>query len=224
MSAELPRPQPPAVLPDLSASIEAEHLAAHRAARTALEHAVRCGALLLEAKASVGHGGWRDWVKAHLSFGERQERNYRRLAREVPKLREQIGNGVAVLSLRDAIGQLASHAQALRRLPEDTVAEVLADAEDDQLRHPLTRAQNQVRLRRSQQQLDPGLYSTIWIGGAPGRLLPPPDDSLLGAIERVIESFDLPQLVVLETLNELYCRIQNRHQLVTPAGFPDDTP
>jgi Protein of unknown function (DUF3987)/Protein of unknown function (DUF3102) len=61
-------------LPDLAARIESEHQAAHRAARTAIEHALECGQLLLEAKASVGHGGWLPWIEANLSFGERQAR------------------------------------------------------------------------------------------------------------------------------------------------------
>jgi Protein of unknown function (DUF3102) len=67
-------------LPDLAAKIEAEHQAAHQAARTALEHALECGKLLLQAKASVPHGGWLPWVEDNLSFGPRQAQKYMRLA------------------------------------------------------------------------------------------------------------------------------------------------
>jgi len=54
---------------DLAGKIEAEHQAAIGAARSAMEHAIRCGQLLLEAKASIGHGGWLPWVEANLSSG-----------------------------------------------------------------------------------------------------------------------------------------------------------
>jgi Protein of unknown function (DUF3102) len=71
----------------LAEAIEAEHRAACCAAQTALQHAMRCGELLTEAKAAVGHGGWLAWVEANLSFGDRQARKYMRLARHS----EQIG-------------------------------------------------------------------------------------------------------------------------------------
>src|SRR5215213_9910468 len=65
----------------LSARIEAEHLAAIGSARSAIGHAVRCGQLLVEAKAAVPHGQWLDWVAANLTFGARQAQKYARLAK-----------------------------------------------------------------------------------------------------------------------------------------------
>ena len=62
---------------NLAQRIEAEHQAAIGAARTAIEHAVECGKLLLEAKAQIGHGGWLPWVEAHLSFAIGKRRNMR---------------------------------------------------------------------------------------------------------------------------------------------------
>jgi hypothetical protein len=62
----------------LAERIEAEHQAAIGAARTAIEHAVECGKLLLKAKAQVGHGGWLAWLEAHTSA--RQSQRYMRLA------------------------------------------------------------------------------------------------------------------------------------------------
>src|SRR3954447_19898437 len=64
----------------LSAQIEAEHMAAIGSARSAIGHAVRCGQLLVEAKAAVPHGQWLNWVAANLSFGPRQAQKYARLA------------------------------------------------------------------------------------------------------------------------------------------------
>jgi hypothetical protein len=60
--------------------INAAHDQAHQSARTAIEHAVECGRLLLEAKAKVAHGQWLPWIEANLSFGVRQAQKYIRLA------------------------------------------------------------------------------------------------------------------------------------------------
>jgi hypothetical protein len=64
-------------LPSLAAQINATHDKAHAAVRSALEHAAECGRLLLEAKASVSHGGWLPWIEANLSFGPRQAQRRR---------------------------------------------------------------------------------------------------------------------------------------------------
>jgi hypothetical protein len=64
---------------DLVERIEREHSAANRDARSALEHAVRCGELLTEAKATVEHGAWLPWIEEHLSFGARQAQKYVRI-------------------------------------------------------------------------------------------------------------------------------------------------
>jgi hypothetical protein len=66
--------------PNLAERIEAEHQAATSAARTAIEHAVECGKLLIEAKAQIGHGGWLVWLEAHTSVSARQSQRYMRLA------------------------------------------------------------------------------------------------------------------------------------------------
>jgi phage N-6-adenine-methyltransferase len=69
-----------ALLPGLVAQIEAEHQAAIGAAQSAIERAIACGQLLIQAKSEVGHGGWQLWVEEHLSFGARQASKYMRLA------------------------------------------------------------------------------------------------------------------------------------------------
>jgi len=90
MPAVAPAMSAPA--PDLAVQIETEHQAALDAAntadharQTALRHAFACGNLLIEAKAQVevAGGSWGEWVKAHLSFGERQAQKYRRFASAV---------------------------------------------------------------------------------------------------------------------------------------------
>ena len=49
---------------DLAREINAEYDAARRAAISALEHAKRCGALLIEAKSQERHGDWLKWLAA----------------------------------------------------------------------------------------------------------------------------------------------------------------
>jgi Protein of unknown function (DUF3102) len=71
----------------LAEAIEREHLAATRDARSAMEHAIRCGVLLLEAKASLAHGEWLPWIAANLSFGDRQARKYLSLAKHAEAIR-----------------------------------------------------------------------------------------------------------------------------------------
>jgi len=67
-------------LATLAESINAEHDAALQAARSAIEHARRCGQLLIDAKAKIGHGDFLAWIKANCRVGDRQARNYMRLA------------------------------------------------------------------------------------------------------------------------------------------------
>jgi len=97
----------PAVsLADLGARInEAHHLAIGHAGK-AIEQAIACGQLLLEAKAKVPHGKWLPWLRNNISFGERSAQGYMRIAQRVPP---QIRNGVADFpSLRAALQALAS--------------------------------------------------------------------------------------------------------------------
>ena len=87
----------------LAQAIDQEHQAYIGAARSAIEHAIRCGELLLEAKAQVGHGGWLPWIEANLSFGDRQARKYMRLAEHA----DQIGIENADLTIDGAMALLA---------------------------------------------------------------------------------------------------------------------
>lgn len=57
-----------ASLSALAADINAEHKAAQTSAHTAVEHALRCGELLIEAKAKVAHDEWLPWIEANCRF------------------------------------------------------------------------------------------------------------------------------------------------------------
>lgn len=50
-------------LVELASQINAEHHAAEKAAESAVEHAIRCGNLLLDARGRVPHGEWEEWLK-----------------------------------------------------------------------------------------------------------------------------------------------------------------
>ena len=69
----------------------------------AVEHAVRAGTFLAEAKQKVAHGGWLPWLKENFAFSERTAQGYMRVARELPKLKAQ---RVADLSFRQTIALL----------------------------------------------------------------------------------------------------------------------
>ncbi len=70
----------------LGRRIEEEHEAARRDARSALEHALACGRLLIEAKAAIGHGEWLGWLREHTTVAPRQSQRYMRLAQHAEEL------------------------------------------------------------------------------------------------------------------------------------------
>jgi phage N-6-adenine-methyltransferase len=101
---------------DLAERIRAAHEAAQAGARTALENAILCGELLLEAKRAVGHGGFLPWLAANTSLSPRQAQKYMRLFRR----RDTLANAPPGTHLTAAIGLLAQprdEAEARPALP-----------------------------------------------------------------------------------------------------------
>jgi hypothetical protein len=72
---------------ELARRIQAAHEAAQAGARTALESAILCGELLLEAKRLVGHGRFLPWLDENTTLGPRQAQRYMRVARNQDALR-----------------------------------------------------------------------------------------------------------------------------------------
>lgn len=97
-----------ATLTTLAGEIVAEHDAAQGAFRSAVEHAIRCGELLIEAKAEIGHGGWGGWLEENFPASDRTARGYMRLARHGDELNRQ---GLAELGIEGALKQLAAPKQ-----------------------------------------------------------------------------------------------------------------
>ncbi len=118
----------------LAEQINWEHDQAQHAARSALEHALKAGELLLQAKQQCPYGEWYLWVKQHCQFADRTARLYMQLAKERAFFSEPEWQRVADLPLREAI-------QCLR--PEPSQALAKEDAGEDER---IKRAQQQIRI------------------------------------------------------------------------------
>ena len=87
-------------LADLASQINAEHEACHAAMRESVEHAVRAGELLIEAKAGVPHGEWAGWIDARCEFSDRTARAYMQIAHKFRELDDTKRQHAADLSQR----------------------------------------------------------------------------------------------------------------------------
>lgn len=63
-------------LEELSFAIMRENGCAIRTAKTAVDHAIRCGEMLIAAKAKVPHGGWESWVTTETEISLRTASRY----------------------------------------------------------------------------------------------------------------------------------------------------
>ena len=72
--------------------ITREHELAQAARDTAIEHAIRCGRLLLEQKARLEHGDFQPWIEAHCRFAYSTAARYMTAAR-------RISQGIEISSL-----------------------------------------------------------------------------------------------------------------------------
>jgi hypothetical protein len=68
-------------LGDIAARIRDEHDACAHAMKRGFEHAVAAGRLLIEAKAQVAHGQWRQWLGDNVPASERTCQTYMQVAR-----------------------------------------------------------------------------------------------------------------------------------------------
>jgi hypothetical protein len=89
----------------LAPLINRERELSEAAGLTFLEHGLRCGALLNEAKEQVGHGEWLPWLEANYGGKPRHAQNYMRLAANAQSLRFSPGEGH---TLSAALKQLAA--------------------------------------------------------------------------------------------------------------------
>lgn len=131
-------------LPDLAQAIDREHQAVFDAAQTTLQHALRCGELLIQAKRGMAHGEWLGWLEANCTVRPRMAQAYMRLARELPKLPEANTQRVAHLTVRDALRAVSQNTAWIAALPESEQDDFIDLAESTdalvQARHQHQRA------------------------------------------------------------------------------------
>src|SRR5690349_8447623 len=72
---------PQGALTELAAHIHDSHWGVQRCNREAVEHAIRCGALLDEAKERVPQGRWLEWLAEDFEPTVRTAQLYMRLAK-----------------------------------------------------------------------------------------------------------------------------------------------
>jgi Protein of unknown function (DUF3102) len=93
---------------DLAACINIEHQASDSAMRRGVEHAIRAGELLLEAKNHLKHGQWLPWLAEYCELSDWTAQLYMRLARHKPEL--EATQRVTDLSVRGAIAVIDNNA------------------------------------------------------------------------------------------------------------------
>jgi len=103
-----------AELENLAAEINAEHRACEAAAATAIEHAIRCGELLLAAKQSKEHGGWMRWLAANFEGSQDLANKYMRVARNSERVINLTNEGRPI-SLRGALEEIKTADRETRR-------------------------------------------------------------------------------------------------------------
>lgn len=114
-------------LDQLAETINAEHRACENAARAALDHAIRCGGRLGEAKAKLRHGEWLPWLGANCELADRTSQAYMRLYENRSRFVDPNTQRVASLPVREALRLLATTAASpprLRTPPPENPADV----------------------------------------------------------------------------------------------------
>ncbi|NLE38406.1 MAG: DUF3102 domain-containing protein [Pirellulaceae bacterium] len=89
-------------LTTLASEINREHRAATETAKSALEHARRCGELLSEAKGGCPHGAWLAWLESNFEGTPRLAQQYMRVADRWPEITANTKH-VSHLSFREAL-------------------------------------------------------------------------------------------------------------------------
>jgi Protein of unknown function (DUF3102) len=87
-------------LDELAEEIVAEHRAFVSAFRKAVEHGIRAGGLLTEAKGNYEHGKWLPWLKENFKSAARTAQAYMRLYDHRDEIRAK--SGLLISSSKDA--------------------------------------------------------------------------------------------------------------------------
>ncbi|MHC4063598.1 MAG: DUF3102 domain-containing protein [Planctomycetota bacterium] len=118
-------------LTDLAEQINESHRQCEETAKSAVEHAMRAGELLIEAKGQCKSGTWTEWVRANCDFALRTAQLYMRVAREIPQLPEPEAQRVAHLPIRAVTQQLnKEHRRRLRQAKREAIEREADDAKN----------------------------------------------------------------------------------------------
>ena len=114
-------------LDQLATEINSEHERCATSFQEGVLHAVKAGALLVEAKGHVARGDWGDWVYRHCSFSARTAQGYMRVARHHNQLEGENAQRVAHLSLRETLKLLRAPKPSSPENPQDATIRFLDD-------------------------------------------------------------------------------------------------
>lgn len=92
---------------NLAPRINKAHRACAEAGRSAVEHAMACGELLIEAKGEMGHGGWGRWLEKNFEASQATANLYMKLARHRELLTEANSERVRNFSFREALALIS---------------------------------------------------------------------------------------------------------------------
>ena len=110
-------------LGSLAVAINREYEAVKAAFQEGIEHAIKAGDLLIEAKKAVPYGKWETWLRDNCCVSERMAQRYMAIAKVFPELEPAEATRVSGLSLRAALAELAvtsdrEAAETLRSKPQ----------------------------------------------------------------------------------------------------------
>lgn len=110
----------------LAAEINREHHQAEQMARTAIEHALKAGELLIKAKAQCAHGKWLPWLN-NLDIGTRQAQKYMRLVRHRDSLPNT--NSGRICPLNEALAAIAAPSEPEDKQPHEMLLQAVTFVE-----------------------------------------------------------------------------------------------
>ena len=99
-------------LEELAAAINYEHEWVGMASKAVLDHAVRCGELLIEAKKQIRHGEWSGWLDANFDGSRRTAQQYMYVARHPEVVAK--AQDVADLTLSGVVSRIAASRAAAK--------------------------------------------------------------------------------------------------------------
>lgn len=132
----------------IKGAINREHHAAESAAKDAIDHALKCGELLVAAKEKYPHGSFTPFLRDHFDGCERTAQRYMLLFRERAKVANLKTTRVSDLTIREAIKHIATTTKKIAQVPEQIRNKVVGEVLQGK---SLTIASARVRVQQREQ-------------------------------------------------------------------------